>query len=262
MIKLIKLFSRVGKMLLSLTTVLLIAACGNDGGGGVSASNTFNDTGITGCTDGVSVGLACPQAGYPGQDAEYGRDSTHNDDSNGHAGFSFTKLDSTGLALVDQTATYGATPWNCVKDSVTGLMWEVKATDAGLRDSTWTYTWYNSSGTNDGGSAGTANNGACFDAVNCDTEKYVAAVNAAGLCGYSDWRLPSAAELLSISDLSVAAPGPAIDSNYFPNSMSNYYFTSTPAAGTSSIAWGITLDDGSATYFVSKSTPSYVRLVR
>lgn len=251
-----------GRVLLSLATALLLAACSNDGGGGVNVSAAFNDTGITGCTDGVSVGLACPQTGYPGQDAEYGRDSTYNDDSNGHAGFSFTKRDSTGAALADQSATYGVTPWDCVEDRITGLMWEVKATDAGLRDSTWTYTWYNSTGTNDGGSVGTANGGTCVDLVNCDTEKYVAAVNAAGLCGYSDWRLPSAAELLSISDLSVAAPGPAIDSNYFPNSMSNYYFTSTPAAGTSSIAWGITLDDGSATYFVSKSTPSYVRLVR
>ena len=43
--------------------------------------------------------LTCPVDGYPWQDAQDGRDKTHDDDSDGHAGFSFTKLDANGNAL-------------------------------------------------------------------------------------------------------------------------------------------------------------------
>ena len=55
----------------------------------------LNDTGITACGDASNNNLDCPVNDYHGQDAEYGRDATHNDDSDGHAGFSFTKLDKT-----------------------------------------------------------------------------------------------------------------------------------------------------------------------
>jgi len=220
----------------------------------------MNDTGITGCTDGVNVVTTCPQALYPGQDAEYGRDSTNNNDADGHAGFSFTKLDSSGMPLADQTAVYTATPWDCVEDNVTGLMWEVKKTNLGLRDTTWTYTWYNSDNTTNGGSVGTAKGGTCLDS-NCDTEKYVAAVNAVGICGYTDWRLPSVEELLSIADLSVANPGPTIDTGYFPNSMGTIYWSATPYSAFSTMALGNSLMDGSGLSY-TKSVAYAVRLVR
>ena len=60
------------------------------------------------------------------QDCSHGRDATHNDDSDGHAGFSYTKLDSNGVPLANQNADYATTPWACVRDNVTGLIWEVK----------------------------------------------------------------------------------------------------------------------------------------
>ncbi len=56
----------------------------------------LNDTGIVGRGDGSQNDLPCPVAGYPGQDAQYGRDTTADDDSDGHAGFSLTKLDAKG----------------------------------------------------------------------------------------------------------------------------------------------------------------------
>jgi hypothetical protein len=31
-----------------------------------------------------------------------------------------------------------------VRDNVTGLVWEVKTADGGLRDQKWSYTWYDS----------------------------------------------------------------------------------------------------------------------
>ena len=54
----------------------------------------------------------------------------------GEAGFDFTKLDANGNAL-----PASATSWDCVRDNVTGLIWEVKTT-SGLRSWSNTYTWY------------------------------------------------------------------------------------------------------------------------
>jgi len=98
-------------------------------GGWVYRIFTLNDTGITTCSNETENNLTCPQTDYPGQDAEYGRDVTHNDDSDGHAGFSFTKIDENGDDL-----PASATSWNCVRDNVTGLIWEVKTDDGGLRE--------------------------------------------------------------------------------------------------------------------------------
>ena len=65
--------------------------------------NSFFDclaTGVGQDTDGTEL-----SGGFDmvpgGQDALNGRDATHNDNSDGHAGFSFTKLDSQGQPLVD-----------------------------------------------------------------------------------------------------------------------------------------------------------------
>jgi hypothetical protein len=49
--------------------------------------------------------------------------------------------------------------------------------------------------TTDAGVVGSDN---CFNSGRCDTEKYVSDVNAASLCGQSDWRLPSIEEVANI----------------------------------------------------------------
>ncbi|MEZ7860957.1 MAG: DUF1566 domain-containing protein [Aeromonadaceae bacterium] len=174
------------------------------------ATGKLNDTGMTGCADASSWSLPCPVADFPGQDAESGRDVSANDDSDGHAGFSFTKVDASGEAL-----PASATKWSCVKDNVTGLLWEIHTDDGGLRDKDNTYSWYNPDPATNGGLAGTQNGGQCGGGIPCDTESYVAAVNAAGLCGYHDWRLATATELLGLVDFGIPEPGPTIDVNYF-----------------------------------------------
>ncbi|VAX11866.1 protein of unknown function DUF1566, partial [hydrothermal vent metagenome] len=125
-----------------------------------------------------------------------------------------------------------------------------------------TYTWYNSTGINDGGSAGTANGGSCVDGTTCDTEKFVTAVNAGGLCGSTDWRLPSLPELQSIVNRN--SNQPTIDTAYFPNT-TFVYWSSSPIAKDSSYAWDVSFVYGNNIYMHINSrrdNDKYVRLVR
>lgn len=64
----------------------------------------------------------------------------------------------------------------CIQDEITGLMWEGK-TASGVRAGSNRYTRLTGPGT---------------------ANEYVDIVNASGLCGHSDWRLPIAAELISL----------------------------------------------------------------
>ena len=200
----------------------------------------LNDTGIDWCADGSRNFLDCPVDGYPWQDAQDGRDATHNDDSDGHAGFSFTKLDANGNALPSTAAN-----WSCVRDNVTGLVWEVKTYDGGLRDKAWRYSWYNPDSATNGGSAGRADNGNnCYDPSRCDTHKFVADVNAQGLCGARDWRLPNVRELLSI--VANDRVDPAIDTRYFPNTSGELVWSTSPSAYRDYEAWGVDFWGGGA----------------
>jgi len=219
-------------------------------------AGAINDTGIITCANVTTNGLTCPQADFPGQDAQYGRDTTHNDNSDGHAGFSYTKLDANGNSLADS-----ATTWSCVKDNVTGLIWEVKTDNEppDLRDKDWTYTWYNTNISTNGGSAGTANGGACYDTSNCDTEKYVQQVNTQGLCGANDWRLPLKKELVTL--LVLDRTNAAIDSNYFPNTNSSAYWSASSSAKDLNDAWFVYFYHGGSS-FNYKTYDWYVRLVR
>jgi hypothetical protein len=66
-----------------------------------------------------------------GDDAQYGRDSVTktNSDTDGHKGFSFTKLDSSGNPTTGTAV--------CIKDNVTGLTWSSNlgpSTFAGLEE--------------------------------------------------------------------------------------------------------------------------------
>ena len=220
------------------------------------ATGKLNDTGITTCADASTWWLACSVAGFPGQDAESGRDVSANDDSDGHAGFSFTKVDASGEALAAS-----APEWSCVKDNVTGLLWEIHTDDGGLRDKDNGYSWYNPDATTNGGDAGTQNGGSCRGGISCDTQGYVAAVNVAGLCGYHDWRLPTAVELQGLVDYSIGYPGPTIDTNFFPDTQPSGYWSSSAVAGFSFSAWGVGFNDG-GTNWDDKVSGLQLRLVR
>ncbi|NEX16735.1 MAG: hypothetical protein C1943_08925 [Halochromatium sp.] len=210
-----------------------------------SGTYPLNDTGIDWCADGNSNFLNCPVAGYPWQDAQDGRDAHQNDPNDGHAGFSFTKLDASGRDLPADAAD-----WSCVRDNVTGLIWEVKTDDGGLHDKDDRYNWYNTDPATNGGFEGYADDdGAICDgydrndpATYCNTQAYVSRVNAQGLCGARDWRLPSRQELLSI--VSNDRYRPAIDTDYFPNTVASWFWSASPYAYGSYGAWVIGFSSG------------------
>jgi hypothetical protein len=205
-----------------------------------------NATGITTWRDASNNGLNVTQAGFPRQDADSRR-----------GGFLFTKLKKETGAVLDD----GATGWGCVHDGVTGLTWEVKTTDGGLHDWTWTYSWYNSDPAVNGGDPGTPSGGSCNATVaaGCDTEKFVNAVNAAGWCGYTDWRMPTVDELISI--VKYGTTNPAIPVAWFPNTQSNLFWSGSPIALGSLVARLVSFSNGSDNIDY-KSSSSFVRLVR
>jgi hypothetical protein len=204
------------------------------------------------------------------QDCSYGRDATHNDDSDGHAGFSYTKLDSNGKPLSVKNASYDTKPWACVRDNVTGLIWEVKTNDNGLHDKDDTYNWYNTDSASNGGAKGYADDDGniCYgydstkSASFCNTEVYVERVNAAGWCGASDWRMPTRKELVDIVHYGTSSPAsPAIDSSYFPNAVEGHVWSGTPNADNLDSAWSVNfLLSNSNTS--NRNTNNAVRLVR
>ena len=210
------------------------------------ATGNLNDTGIT-------------DSDVDGDDANYGRDALAATGQlakvgGGNAGFDFTKLDENGDEL-----DASATEWSCVLDNVTGLIWEVKTDDGGLQDKDNTYTWYNPDDSTNGGDAGAEDGGSCPDTGNCDTQKYVVSVNRQGLCGASDWQMPNKGQLRSIVDYGNYSP--AIDENYFPNTVSNWYWSSSPYASVNSRAWRIDFNYFGDNYYV-KYYNGHVRLVR
>ncbi|MBV5277412.1 DUF1566 domain-containing protein, partial [bacterium] len=79
-------------------------------------------------------------------------------------------------------------------------------------------------------------------------------------CGArSGWRVPTVHELLSIVHRGTSDP--SIDTNYFPNTMSSYYWSSDIYAPNPAVAWYVVFGNG-YTYAYFQSYDFHVRLVR
>lgn len=166
-----------------------------------------------------------------------------------------------GSCPADPALGSGANDWACTRDNVTGLIWEIKTDDAGLRDKDWTYTWYDTESSVNGGNAGSEAGAGCNSTLaNCNTTAFRDAVNAAGLCGATDWRLPTANELSGLVNAG-AATGPTIDGDGLPNTVNGIYWSGESFAPNASGAWSVIfvvgILDGS-----SKNGNHQVRLVR
>lgn len=202
------------------------------------------------------------------QDCKQGRDFFNDPKVGaGAAAFDFTKLDSNGNAL-----DAGASSWSCVKDNHTGLIWEVKTNTAqgtDLHSKNDSYNWYSTDSYTNGGHEGYADNdGAICSGYNvynsasyCNTEAFVNRVNAAGLCGASDWRVPTIVELNSIVHYGISAP--TIDSDYFPNTLLQSYTSATSDRfNSSSFSWGTNFSTGLSSNSLPRFFSYPVRLVR
>jgi hypothetical protein len=154
-----------------------------------------------------------------------------------------------------------AEPGACVEDTSTGLVWEMKSDGGGLHDWRNTYSWFNPNEANrELDYRGTPDGGVCSNSQ-CDTWEFVRAVNAAGHCGYFDWRMPSRNELMSISDLSKAANPPTASLEYFPYMQADEYWTGFDYGMQYQSAWAWNFFYGHDRVDWKKSA-KYVRLVR
>jgi hypothetical protein len=161
----------------------------------------------------------------------------------------FTKVDAFGNKTPDST-----TNWSCVLDNTNGLLWEVKTNDGGLRDQSWVYTAYETTGTNE--------NGVCDATKSCNQSYFRDAVNVVGLCGYKDWRLARVTELESLQNSS-RPQAPYIDTQYFPFTKSGrYWATNIYLSAANQSVWWV---DFATIYSAStrfKDIQHHVRLVR
>lgn len=150
--------------------------------------------------------------------------------------------------------TSSSVDWGCTLDSTSNLMWEIKTDNNDLHDKDWTYSWFEPDTTKNGGyQGGTENGGRCNGVVKCNTDVFIKAVNAEKLCGKENWRLPTKEELEKLvvcpngetadrpanetSDICLTTnpplnpynPRPSIpliDTTYFPNTKTDWYWTS------------------------------------
>ena len=193
----------------------------------------------------VSCGSAEAIALNPAQDGMTGRDTdaATNSNTDGKMGFSYSKLGANGQTLAIQNGVYSesgseaeGTKWSCVKDNVTGLIWEVKSDDGGLRDIS--YDW------------GVAHFG------------HIANANSARLCGASDWRLPTVVELQGLVNYGLAYPDDQmIDGNFFPTTADHIFWTSSAYVGLNESVWVVDFREGMVRnyYIFSKAVARLVR---
>ncbi len=110
-----------------------------------------------------------------------------------------------------------------VTDNTTGLMWQKNENPS-------FYNWYQASGK--------------YHATYNPTSQKVCGSLSVG--SYSDWRLPSKKELLTVLDPAIPSPGPTIDAAYFPGAYASFYWSSTIAARNRDNAWAVDFLDGTA----------------
>ena len=248
----------------------LVAALAGVFGWSCAVAAGLNDTGVTTCADASGATVSCTAAtAVQGQDARYGRDAAAGTSAlskvgGGANGFDFSKVKNSGVIPLANNASLslgaGNDDWGCTYDNTTGLMWEVKTT-SGLRSQSHIYTWYDTNPATNGGSVGNAAGGVCLTGGRCDTEKYTQDVNAATMCGHSDWRMPTFRELQGLVRLGV---GPTIDGAYFPNTVPLCgFWSASPVVANASHVWFVYFGDGSSGPSPVGSTNfECVRLVR
>ncbi len=201
------------------------------------------DTGQTRCYDNEKE-IACPAPGgaFYGQDAQYQPWRPR----------SYTKLKHDGLSWIE--GQDDPSQWIMTRDNVTGLIWEIKTSEEGLRNRENTYSWYNP----DHAQSGSQNLGNCEGSA-CDTHAFIQALREESFGGFSDWRMPTRHELSILVNAGAAAP--VIDTDWFPETVSLKYWSSNTYSDRSLHAWYVDFLDGIIDN-TPKSMIHHVRAVR
>ena len=119
-----------------------------------------------------------------------------------------------------------ATDWEAVLDTKTGLMWDKEAVPV--------------------------KNGKPATVEKAATKSRAA--------GFDDWRAPTVDELFALADRTRVSP--AIDVEFFPDTPSDWFWSSTPYAGSpSGCAWLVFFDSGSSLWYFHKYS-GFVRACR
>lgn len=210
----------------------------NDTGIRSNQCHTLSGAALASCASADALALAATQDGMLGRDS----DASLNSNTDGAGGFSYTRLGADGQPLAIQNGLYSesgnevaGTKWSCVRDNVTGLIWEAKA-DSGIRDKTTTYSYAN-------------------------LAAYVSSINSARLCGYEDWKLPTPQESASMLDNGKSS-GVRADQMGFPLQQAAGYWTAhSVIGGDGASAWYVDFSTGLVA-FANKSATLYARLVR
>ena len=149
----------------------------------------------------------------------------------------------------------------CVKDLITGRVWEGKtASPATSRLGTGTYTNYDST-------TSAQKWVGVYSSVNPTQTEIDASTNSIGyrntvitsnLCGYNDWRMPTVGELQGI----LASSGNLrIDTTWFPNTQASFYWSSSPSVSHVTSAGLVNFSSGNDA-ITDRSHNAHVRLVR
>jgi Protein of unknown function (DUF1566) len=195
---------------------------------------------LVSCTSAAAIALS------PTQDGMMGLDVTSPSNADGKLGFSYSTVGSYALT-------------ECVKDNITGLVWEGKPT-TGTRAADNTYTNYNKLGALiDAGILYNVTQSSIDASTN--VVGYINFVNSVTLCGYTDWRLPTAEELHLLVNYGRAFPSSAIDATWFPNTVSNSYISSSPYVNDDLGAWHVDFF-ASGVSGTHRTYSHYARLVR
>jgi hypothetical protein len=178
----------------------------------------------------------------------------------------YTKISNAGATLPDTAILgSGANDWACTRDNKTGLVWEVKTDDGGLRDMSQKYTNLISGETGYG--------------VNSNSDYFSSSVNKQTLCGASNWRIPTSEELnglVSCSDsqytkISLNTGGntcinkyavaqPTINATFFPNTQNLSYWTSSLFLNNKNGGYYLNFN-GEGLISSNRSSSLYIRLV-
>lgn len=143
------------------------------------------------------------------------------------------KLDLAGEALgID------AKQWSCVMDEDTGLIWEKRDPTTALHGHD-NFIWYQPEQSDPGSQRAHLESdwadSTCYGFNSddpssfCNTNAYADRVNQSNYCGYSDWRLPTTTELLTLVEPNLKQSNitPLIDTSFFPFHKPFAYWTST-----------------------------------